>query len=574
MKHVKIEAGTVTASREDRVFSGLLLPYGEQGRTNIGRFTVEAGAVTIPEDLSTIIGNLDHERESPASNALTLVETPAGIVVSGRANRNPEGDTLLAELTDPNVPNARRKLSIEMSDAVVEGGKLVSARLFGYGHVPAGAFPSATVLAADVGEGEEIVEVEPVEEDDDEAVTTEERHEDTYIDGDGNTIVTTTVITRLITDDKTTSTTVETTENKGPEGAEEDTETMGPKATAPAAVLASAARRNAPQGPTDQPTFRQVMRALTLRAAGNADRTVLATLDQAGQGGSASTIFAALSDIAYNKTATDPGKVINPFPQWIGELWSGLVFERDVVDVFGSPSPLTAATIGGWSWDVKPEGGDWAGNKSPIPTNTPKAKPYNEKADYFAGGHDHANEYRHFSNEEYWTAYNEAMRESYGKWSNDKAWGYLAGAATALEGDVVPDGIATGLSLLIDGAVAVVEANALPSFAFVEPTLWKHMLKTSNLDVLGYLDAQLGFKSGTLADGGFTLRPRAGQTGVMVGAKEAVSLYELPGVPLRVEAEDITKGGLDTGLFGYFGKVIHKADALVQVNARAAAPAV
>jgi len=563
MTDATLFAGTLTASRDDRLVSGMLLPYGEQGRTNLGKFTVPPGKVTMPTDLSTVLANLDHQRENPVATARTLTETPAGIVASWRVADGPEGDTLLAEVADTNNPNARRALSVELADVVLRAGQLVSGRLFGGAFVKAGAFPSATLLAADVGEDDP---EDPADEDDPEAVVTTSTDVSETTDEFG-TYKTTRDVTTVTAGSKTTTTTVETVEETEPEDPAEEDVTDVPNASKPTTLTARRAAQ--PAATPNALSFAQVMRGLNDLREGRASSTLLASLRDSG-GAGPSTVFAALNDITFDKTATSPGKVINPFPQWIGELWDGLVFERDVVDVFGTPKALTSNKIAGWRWKVKPKGDTWLGNKTAVPSNTPEAVGYESSAAYFAGAHDHANEYRHFPNAEYWTSYYEAMRESYAYWSNEQAWNLLREDATPLVADVVPDGLAAGLSMLIDGAVAVVEANALPSFAFLEPRLWKQMLKTQNLDVLGYLNASLGFKAGTLEDGGFTLRPRVGQTGVLVGAREAFTPYELPGVPLRIEAEDLTKGGLDTGLFGYFGAVTHKADAIVQVNSSAA----
>lgn len=556
MTDVQIMAGTLTASAEDRVVSGLLVPYGEVGRTNLGKFEVPPGTLNLPTDLSTCLANLDHEREQPAASALTLTDTPGGVVASFRVAKNKQGDTLLAEIADPSNPKARRNLSAEIANVVIRAGKMVSGDLFGGAFVERGAFPSATLLAADVGE-----EDDPEDTPSAEATTTTEKTSREVTREDGSVYIENTETTTVVDGDKTTVTNVVTMEDKPSEqgGTEEDD--MGAKAPTGLFKATDAAKAG--------PTFAQIMRGVHQVRHGHADDTVLAML-RGNAGPGAATLFAALNDVKYDADAKNPAQAINPFPQWVGELWDGLTFERDVIDLLDGPKALTAATIAGWKWETKPSGGDWAGNKTAVPSNTPTAVPYESGTDYFAGAHDHANEYRHFPNETYWTSYYEAMRESYGRWSNDKALGYLNDAATALEGDAAPAGLALGLSLLVDGAVEVVANDALPTFALIEPALYKGMLKSTQNNVLGYLSAALGFQEGDLQ--GFKIRPKKGQVGVTVGAREAVSFYELPGVPLRIEAEDLTKGGLDTGLFGYVGHVVHKEDAVQHVYAKGTLP--
>ena len=143
----------------------------------------------------------------------------------------------------------------------------------------------------------------------------------------------------------------------------------------------------------------------------------------------------------------------------------------------------------------------------------------------------------------------------------------LAGSTKVMADNPSGLTIGAGLSAIIDGASEVITAKALPSFALVAPALWKQIMKTPNDSTLGYLSAALGLQVGQLAQ--FVIRPSSLiPTGsVLVGAREAATVYELPGTPIRVEAPDMVKGGLDTGVFGYAGTVIHKATALQLVGA-------
>jgi hypothetical protein len=552
MTDAHIIAGTLTANVEERVVSGLLLPYGEVGQTNLGKFAIDGpGVITIPQDVTVLMANEGHSQTEPRARFLTATESEAGVYASFKIGSNPEGDTLLAKIEAARSEGKPMALSAEVKGVIIKAGKALGGMLTGAAFVDKGAFPSAALMAAAVD----------TEEDDEtpaatEPKTTTEKFSDEFTDENGVTHKRTTTRTTTIDGDKTTV--VEKTVIDEPaepvEPEEESTVT-----TAIPGNLAASAQKASPEM-----SFQEVMRGIHAAKSGMADATLLASLREAGGPGS-DTLFAALSDVKYSGTGNLPAKAINPFPMWIGELWSGLAFVRDVVDVLGTAN-LTARTIAGWKWDTKPQGGAWAGNKSDVPSNVPTAVPYNVESSYWAGAHDHANEYRHFPNPEYWESYYAAMRESYARWSNAKALADLKAAATVLVGDAVPATTSVGLSLLIDGAVQVVTNNALPTYAFVEPALYKGILKTPHTNALEYLDAALGFDKGTLSGEGFKLRPKAGVTGVIVGAREAATFYELGETPIRIEAEDLVKGGLDTGLFGYAGTVVHKADAIIQVN--------
>ena len=52
----------------------------------------------------------------------------------------------------------------------------------------------------------------------------------------------------------------------------------------------------------------------------------------------------------------------------------------------------------------------------------------------------------------------------------------------------------------------------------------------------------------------------------IVGAKTAATFYELPGSPLRVEAEHLSHGGRDRALFGYTAHTLDNPDGLVKVQ--------
>jgi hypothetical protein len=82
---------------------------------------------------------------------------------------------------------------------------------------------------------------------------------------------------------------------------------------------------------------------------------------------------------------------------------------------------------------------------------------------------------------------------------------------------------------------------------------------------LAYLNASLGLETGTVA--GFNIVPSGDlATGdVIVGASQAATSFELPGSPLRVEAENIAKGGIDVGLFGYHAVAFNNLNALARV---------
>jgi hypothetical protein len=131
----------------------------------------------------------------------------------------------------------------------------------------------------------------------------------------------------------------------------------------------------------------------------------------------------------------------------------------------------------------------------------------------------------------------------------------------------VPAGVSKAASYIVDGALAIID-TALPTFAIVSKDLYRDLLLTRTEDVLAYLNLALGLEAGSVAS--FSIVP--GATGwpadtVVVGAKPAATIYELPGTPIRVEALNIANGGIDTGLFGYIAAGFNDDGGLAYVSA-------
>ncbi|MFK4761195.1 hypothetical protein ACI3KS_09715, partial [Microbacterium sp. ZW T5_45] len=175
---IEIEGGEVLASADDRTITGLLIPFGERGRTNVGQFEVDASAVELPADPSVVTLNTDHDRYAPVGRATRLWIEAAGVMASFAIGRTPAGDRALADARDPH--GKRRRLSGEWRGGI-KNGKATRVPVSGGALVERGAFPSAMVLAADTPDPEET---------DDETTgdTVAQSHtDDTYTDSEGNT---------------------------------------------------------------------------------------------------------------------------------------------------------------------------------------------------------------------------------------------------------------------------------------------------------------------------------------------------------------------------------------------------
>ncbi|ROP64696.1 hypothetical protein [Curtobacterium sp. ZW137] len=558
MTDVLIEAGTLQASADDRTISGLLVPFGVQGNTNLGKFTVEAGAFTLPKDPSVVTLNVQHDRETPVGRATLLAEHSDGIHGTFRFADTDEGDQALTDFR----AGSRTNLSVEAKGIVLRAGKALAGRIFGASVVEKGAFPGAALMAADAGELPE--DVEPLTPDETDATTTE----DTSVDEQGNATKTvTTKKTETAADGTVTETTTTTTVAVTPPVQPDDTnqEADVPNATVPGTLNAAA--------PTEKKGLSksQVFALMSARRSGTlrGDQTLMASLGEA-MGTPEHSLFAALSDVKYDGTGGLTTGIA--LPTWIGEVWDGNSYFQKFLPLFGH-ADLNALDFKGYKWLTKPTGGTWAGNKSAVPSNAPKFQAVTGTASRFAGAHDIAREFqdlRAFGDLSFFEAYYAAMAESYAQWADETiVLDAILDEATAMEADN-PAGlsIGAGFSAIIDGAAAVVEANATPTFALVETGLWKQIAKTPQQDVLGYLNASLSLTGQEGELDSFTIRAtnKLGAGQVLVGAREAATVYELPGAPIRVDALDVANGGIDSGLYGYAGVLVNKADALQLVS--------
>lgn len=503
MTSIKAAGRLLTASVDDRVLEYLLLPFGEQGRTSAGRVTASAGTLTIPERL---IANLEHDGTRPVATG-TVTEEDDGLHASFRVAATTAGNDLLVEAAE----GLRTGVSVEIENPVIRAGKILAGELTGAGFVTKPAFPSALLVAADAGELDETA-----------TETVQNALEDAL----------------QVIEDNT-----EGNEPQNPEEVAVGDTTVQASATAPAGGLAARRTTQAPKGPQ---TKGELFKLLA-----NAHRR-----------GGAAALTAALTDIV-------PADTIGiEQPQYVGELWSGKAYDRRIIPLFNH-SDLTSFEVRGWRWVTKPVVAPYAGNKTDVPSNEVQTEQVTLPAERIAGAHDIDRKHRDFNDEAFFAAYYAAMTESYAQVSDAQVLADVLAEATPVTPGTVPTDVPAGLAYIVDGALAVLdETRTSPTFALVATDLWRAILLTPKDKTLEYLSSSLGLEEGSTA--GFRIVPApelsAGQ--VLVGAKAAVTVHELGGpAPIRVEAIDVAKGGVDAGVFGYYATNVHDADGLALVDA-------
>jgi hypothetical protein len=540
----------------DRILTYLLLPFGEEGHTNLGKIIATAGSVTVPTDVSTIHLNIEHDDIRPVGRAVQVDETPDGIVASFRVARTTAGDDLLVETED----GLRSGISVELDDPIIRAGRLIKALLTGAGAVTEPAFHSAQLIAADAGEMKGTNNMDPLQQ----AIAALE--EATQLLKDAQTPADVTEAVAIVedalvpvTEPNAPSTTDPMLARQARLAAAQAHQALN--AVAPTLVAASATRTTAATlRAVSAPAGLRPAPRNTLKAAKAHD--VFTVLAQAYRAGGERKLLAALSDVV-------PGDILGvEQPQFVGELWSGRAYQRRIIPLFNHAS-LTSFKVLGWQWVTKPVVSAYQGNKNQPPSAGIETEQVSIDAARLAGAHDIDRKFRDFNDVGFWEAYYKAMTESYAQVSDYAVLAAaIAAAGGATPGGTVPTGVSAGMAQIVDGAVSVLTtSNALPTFAIVAPDLWRDILLTRSDDVLTYLNAALSLEDGTIQN--FKIVPHSGMTAaqVLVGAGEAMTVHELGEVPIRVEAENIALGGIDAGVFGYYAVNVHDGDALALISA-------
>jgi len=545
-----IEAGSLTASIADRIVTGLLLPFGEVGRTNLGKFAIDGpGIIQIPNDVSVLQANLDHDQMEPVARILTATETPSGIVATFKVGENPEGDALLAEIEQGKITGKLKALSAEVKNVVIKAGKAVAGVLTGAAFVDKGAFPSAALLAADTVDDETIAEVEQdIEEVD---TTTDagviETIEDEYTDENGD------VWMRKITRSKVVDGDVVTID--------EHVE-LTPMVTDQPTPTQEEPEVDSPLNAKVPETLKASVTTVDKRIEANASDVfnMISTARRTGD----RRLMAALEDVAISGVGAVGTETV--VPQYVGELWNGRRFTRKVIPNLASAA-LTSTSVTGWRFTTKPAVAEWAGNKADVPSNAPVAESYSVPVQRFAGAWDIAREFVDFGQTDVLNSMIGYAVDSYAKQSDlyvlDEM---LTGVGAGTEVGTIPSGIAESLVKLVRGSLNVISnADALPTFAIVAPDVYEELALIQTNNALEFLSMSLNLEGGQMES--FRIIPHASMTAgdVLVGAREAVTVHELAGSPIRVNALDIAKGGVDEAVFGYCAARIDSTEGLSRI---------
>lgn len=554
--NVLIEGGQVLANVQERTITGLLIPYGEEGRTNQGRFMVEAGTVDISDAVAdpSVIGiNTDHVAWQNVGRAVAVWEQPDGVYARWSIARTPAGDAALADAVSPT--GIRRRLSGEFGPVMIRAGKLIAghARLWGSALVPMGAFPSAMVLASD-------------------------------------------------TPDPNTPTATTTQENNVPEpiateqtpAATEQTP-AAPVAVAPAPVVVQPAA--VPATIPGAPLAPGTVAPAGVTAPVSETAQVLASikaLRHNPQDAAAMQVLAAITDITMSGTNTLPGTNVLR-PNWLGKLYQGIPYVREYAPLCNLGTDISAAgkmgmkvVRGTAAAPLGPQNGQWAGNKQPINGYRGDSSTLGSLLYRFAVGNDVDRSLIDLpGGAEVVEEFLKLLIEDYLFWSDRLAREtILLAAGNPVANTTYPAIYATNgttaIAQLIQGILAVKARKAdqrrdQPTFAIANDVAFQQMAYAAggdqNLPAFIQLAlTSLGLPQAAIGEIGpvFVVNGDTGiraTSSVIVGSKMAIDFDELNAeTPLTINAIDIARGGIDTAVHGYFQTFTKRPEAVVAIG--------
>lgn len=277
---------------------------------------------------------------------------------------------------------------------------------------------------------------------------------------------------------------------------------------------------------------------------------VMDYLAAAANGDAAAELHGELTDI------TDANTTGRNAPQWLGELWNGVTYQRRIIPLM-TQAPLTSRKAVGYRWGTKPGVGKYAGNKAEIPSKGATIEQVERDAQRWAGGNDLDRIFWDFKETEFLDAYWRAMAESYAFETDQDAGLFLVENAEPIDGgaDNIVHAVARG-SIAIDN-----ELHTPATFVLINPNDYEQILQLTNLDAPKYLDLVPATDPKAWVTSQFVTQGTA-----IVGTKPAATHYELGGSPLRVEAEHIAKGGRDAALFGYTANMLNRPEGLRSIK--------
>ena len=306
---------------------------------------------------------------------------------------------------------------------------------------------------------------------------------------------------------------------------------------------------------------RQAPAPATTQPRGRSLADVTNTVANAVANGRHDLVRDALSDVV---PADDSGEGYMR-PDWIGELWQADITERPLINALGTPKPLkTGSKLKGWKWDTKPKVDKYDGNKKAIPSNKVKTVPAEAPVHRAAGGWDIDRIYLDLGEPGFLEAFWTAAVASYKVHTEEQTLEYLLGEVEPTE-----LGATDLLGTLGKLGARFARLGASMDNIFIAPDLFEEYAALTQAEVPFWLANSTGISlknsTATVADLNVRTLPTLADGEVIAIDKRAADFHE-KNPPVRVNAVDLPRGGIDLGLFGYHGTLIHDDRAIVRAS--------
>lgn len=330
---------------------------------------------------------------------------------------------------------------------------------------------------------------------------------------------------------------------------EEENPTMTETTTPPAATPPAVTETTPPSATfTQAPAFNtsHTKAPLTLEAAYDAIAAAIQTSTSASQ------IQAALSDII---PAADAGKGLLP-DQLIGEVWKARAVETPYVDFAFSKKPLNGINLVGYAWATRATVAAYTGNKTAIPSGTVSTVPVTATAKRLAGGWDVDRVFLDLGDGSMIREIIEQAIDDYKDKCNAAARTALLAAATPLT--------STGMTVdevLVALGSAATAIGAKLDYLAIAPDLWSAFASLTRDQVPWWLNTTegigIGQNSGNIGRINLWVDPDLSSGQWVAGDKRAATWWSKE-PPVRVQAVDLAKGGVDAGVFGYYAEKVNE----------------
>lgn len=503
-------AVTVTAETNTarRTIAGVIGYVEMLANGGTGPFILDNGAIEVPEDLSRVKLLASHDHSKPLGYCLSYEQRGRALYASFRVAPGPAGDAALEAAAAKTIDGL--SVGLEIIEGEYDGaGRMCvhKAKMREVSLVTIPAFSDAHVTNVQA------------------ALAQDERN-----------------IMETVTDDSK-STTTEATEAEATEAA-------------PAAAVEAAAP--APQALT----------AGILATPGKARRREASIVEAASAvaaavraDAGASGVIAALQDITVDM---DKGQGYFR-PAWLGELWQARTIERPLIDSLTQRALPNALKVYGWQWDARPTVDTYAGKKTEIPSSTASTKMLEANVEMIAGGWDIERRFIDLGGADMVEALWRAAVDDYAAKTEAAALTKVKAAATPVDA-----GANLAATLVTLGAKAAEGAFNL-DWVMVAPDVWAQLTAMTKDNLPWWLlNSSISITSQTQNVSGVRIRvaPTLAKGEVLAGDKRAATWFEKT-PPVKVQAIDLPRGGIDLALHGYHAMLVNEPKALLKVTAKA-----